>query len=80
VGKYKGSDEAYAKLLGKLVDRKLDGMEPDLRENILTYYKDLSPSVPVKSTKKEKVQFTKLVEQLDQLKAVPEGVSAPQTP
>ena len=76
-GKYKGTDEAYAKLLGKLADRQFAGMQPDLRQNILAYYKDLNPSPAAKSTKKEKTEFTKLVNQLDRLKAVPEAVAAP---
>ena len=76
-GKYKGTDEAYAKLLGRLADRQFAGVQPDLRENILAYYKDLKPSPPAKSTKKEKAEFTKLVNQLDRLKAVPEAVAAP---
>lgn len=76
-GKYKGTDEAYAKLLGKLADRKFDGMKPDLRQNILAYYKDLSPSLPAKSTKKDKAERTKLLDQLDRLKAVPAAVPAP---
>jgi Zinc dependent phospholipase C len=79
-GKYQGTDEAYAKLLGKLADRQFAGMQPDLRENVLAYYKDLKPSPPAKSTKKEKAEFTKLVDQLDRLKAVPEAVPAPQAP
>ena len=80
VGKYKGTDEAYAKLLGKLADRQFAGTQPDLRQNILTYYKDLNPSIPAKSTKKEKAELTKLLGQLDRLKAVPEAVTAPQAP
>ena len=80
-GTYKGTDEAYAKLLGKLEDRKFDGMEPDLRANILAYYKDLKPALPAKSTKKEKAQFAKLLEQIDRLKATPEApIPAPQVP
>ena len=71
-GKYKGTDEAYAKLVGKLADHQFAGMQPDLRQNILAYYKDLNPSLPAKSTKKEKAELTKLLDQLDRLKAVPE--------
>jgi hypothetical protein len=48
-------------------------MKPDLRQNILAYYKDLNPSIPAKSTKKEKVEMAKLLDQLDRLKAVPEA-------
>ncbi len=72
-GKYKGADEAYAKLLGKLADRQFAGMSPDLRQNILAYYKDLNPPVSAKSTKKEKAESAKLLDQLDRLKAVPEN-------
>ncbi len=79
-GKYKGTDEAYAKLLGKLADRQFAGVQPDLRENVLAYYKDLKLPAPAKSTKKERAQFSKLVDQLDRLKAVPEVAPAPQTP
>ena len=72
-GKYKGTDEAYAKLVGKLADRQFAGMPPELRQNILAYYKDLNPPVSAKSTKKEKAESTKLLDQLDRLKAVPES-------
>ena len=77
-GKYKGTDEAYAKLLGKLADRQFAGMKPDLRENILAYYKDLNPSIPPSSTEKEKAELTKVLGQVDQLKAVAEAVPEPQ--
>ena len=33
-GKYKGTDEAYAKLVGKLADRQFAGMQPDLRQKL----------------------------------------------
>ena len=80
IGRYKGADEAYAELVGKLADRQFVGMKPDLRENILAFYKDLSPSLPAKSTKKQKAALTKLLVQLDQLKSIPEAVPAPQVP
>ncbi|HYM07740.1 MAG TPA: zinc dependent phospholipase C family protein [Terriglobales bacterium] len=72
-GKYKGTDEAYAKLLGKLADHQYTGMPPELRRNILAYYKDLNPPVSAKSTKKEKAESAKLLDQLDRLKGVPES-------
>jgi hypothetical protein len=78
LGKYKGTDEAYAKLLGKLADHEFASVRPDLRQNILAYYQDMNPSIPATSTKKEKAKFTKLLDQLDRLKAVPEPVSASQ--
>jgi hypothetical protein len=79
-GKYKGTDEAYATLLGKLADRKFAGLKPDLRLNILAYYKDLNPSIPASSTKKERAARTKLLSQLDQLKALPEAVPTTDAP
>ena len=79
-GKYKGTDEAYAKLVGKLADRQFAGMPPELRRNILEYYKDFQPPVAAKATTKEKAESAKLLEQLDRLKAVPETVPAPQVP
>jgi hypothetical protein len=72
-GKYKGTDEAYAKLVGKLADHQFAGMPPELRRNILAYYKDLNPPVFAKFTKKEKTESAKLLDQLARLKAVPEG-------
>ncbi len=79
-GQYKGTDEAYAKLLDKLAERKFAGVKPDLRQNILTYYANLNPSVPARSTEKEKAESTKLREQLDRLKAVPEPAPVAQVP
>jgi len=73
-GKYKGTDEAYARLVGKLADHQFAGMPPELRRNILTYFKDLNPQVSAKSTKKEKAESAKLLEHLGQLKAVAESV------
>jgi hypothetical protein len=51
-------------------------MKPDLRQNILAYYTNLSPSIPARSTQKERAGLTKLLDQLDRLKAVPEDVPA----
>ena len=70
-GKYKGTDEAYAKLVGMLADRQFAGMQPDLRQNILTYYKDLNPSISARFNEKEATGWAKLHEQLDQLKTTP---------
>jgi hypothetical protein len=71
--KYKGTDEAYAKLLGKLADHQFAGITLELRQNILAYYKDQNLPVSVKSTKKEKAESAKLLDQLNRLKAVPEN-------
>ncbi len=79
-GQYKGADEAYAKLVGKLADKQYAGISPDLRENILAYYKDSKPSIPAESTEKDKAETAKLLEELDRLKAVPEKAPVAQVP
>lgn len=79
-GQYKGADEAYAKLLGKLADRQFAGMKPDLRQNMLAYYKYLNRSAAVGSTRKERVELTRLLDQLARLRAFTEAVPAPQSP
>jgi len=64
LGKYKGADQAYAKLLEKLVDHKFKGLHPELKANILAYYKDLKPI-----TGKEAAAQAKILEHLDALRA-----------
>jgi len=46
-------------------------VKPDLRDNILAYYEDLSPTNSAAATGKEKTERTKPLEQLDRLKAAP---------
>jgi len=79
-GKYKGADQAYAKLVGKLAEKQFADISPDLRGNILAYYKDPSPSIPAKPTEKEKAESGKLQEQLGRLRAGPAAVPVAQLP
>ena len=79
-GKYKGADEAYAKLVGKLADKQFAGLSPDLRENILAFYKGANPPLPKKPTEKERAESAKLLDQLDRLKALPETLPVAQLP
>ena len=72
-GKYKGADEAYAKLVGKLAEKQFAGMSVDLRQNILTFYRESNPPIPAKSSVKESADRAKLLDQLDRLKAIPES-------
>jgi hypothetical protein len=65
-GKYEGTDQAYDKLLGKLADHKFTGISPELRANLLDYYKDRKPPVSP-PTKKASVEWAKLREQVVQL-------------
>jgi hypothetical protein len=41
---YSLTEGTYAKLLGQLTQRKFDVTSPELRDNILSFYADLSPS------------------------------------
>ena len=63
---YSLTDDTYAKLLARVSGRKFDLMTPELRENILQFYSDLS--VPI-DTKKDQVRWQGVVTALDQLKA-----------
>src|ERR1700674_3675883 len=64
---YSLTDESYAKLLGQLADRKFDLTSPDLRENILNFYSDLS--LPLE-TKKDSTRWQSTLTALDQLKLI----------
>jgi hypothetical protein len=67
-GKYLGADLAYDQLLGKLADRKFAGVSPELRDNVLAYYKDRkAPGSP--ATEKAHAAWAKLQGQIDGLQA-----------
>jgi Zinc dependent phospholipase C len=71
---YSLTDDSYAKLLGQLAKRKFDLTSPDLRENILSFYSDLSAPI---ETKKDNVRWQSVLASLDQLKlATPNPVVA----
>ena len=72
---YALTDETYAKLLGQLAARKFDLTSSDLRENILSFYSDLS--LPLEP-KKDTAQWQSVLASLDQLKsAAPTVTVAP---
>ncbi len=74
---YSLTDETYAKLLGQLAQRKFDLTSPELRDNILNFYSDLS--LPLE-TKKDPARWQTLLSSLDQLKLatpVPALVATP---
>jgi hypothetical protein len=60
------TDDAYAKLVAKLADRKFDLMTPSLRDNILRFYSDLSTPI---ATKKDRSRWQSLLAELHQLKS-----------
>ena len=64
---YSLTDDTYAKLLAQLSERKFDLTSPELRDNILQFYSDLS--VPIE-TKKDQVRWQGVLTALDQLKSV----------
>jgi hypothetical protein len=64
---YSLTDESYAKLLSELAKRKFDLTSPDLRENILAFYSDLSAPL---ETKKDSTRWQSVLADLDQLKLI----------
>ena len=68
-GKYRLSDQAYAKLLDKLEGHYAE-MPPELRVNILAFYGDLSAPI---ATKADASAWEKVVKQLGELKTVNVG-------
>ena len=67
-GEYQLTDETYAKLLDKLTKTKYADMKPDVRDNILVFYQN--PSAP-NFVKKRHEKWSKVQEELEQLKAAP---------
>jgi hypothetical protein len=65
-GEYSLADDSYAKLLAQLSERKFDRTSPELRQNILHFYADLSAPI---TTKKDKARWQGVLTSLDQLKA-----------
>jgi hypothetical protein len=74
---YSLTDVAYAKLLARLSERKFDLASPELRDNILQFYSDLS--VPIE-TKKNGVRWQAVLTELDQLKAVAQAPTVADSP
>ncbi len=64
---YSLADNAYAKLLGQLSDRKFDRTSPELRANILDFYSDLTAPIEIK---KDRDDWKNVLSELDQLKSV----------
>jgi hypothetical protein len=62
---YSLTDETYARLLGQLAKRNFDLTSPGLRDNIRSFYADLS--VPIE-TKKDNVRWQSVLASLDQLR------------
>jgi hypothetical protein len=69
------ADDAYAKMLAQLSQRKFDRTSPELRGNILLFYSDLS--LPIE-TKEQPGDWQKVLTELEQLKAIPSVTRAAQ--
>ena len=73
---YSLTDDTYAKLLGQLSSRKFVGTTPELRDNILDFYSDLSASI---KTKKDQDDWKDVLAQLEQLKSATPAVAGSPT-
>ena len=71
---YSLTDDAYAKLLARLAERKFEGTSPELRDNILQFYSDLSAPF---ETKKDPVRWQSVLASLELLKAMTPAAPAP---
>jgi hypothetical protein len=68
-GEYKLTDKTYAHLLDQLSKDDFKQVTADLRQNILTFYKD--PGAPL-STKADRAAWDKVQEELQRLRATPQ--------
>jgi Zinc dependent phospholipase C len=64
---YSLTDDAYAKLLAQLSERKFDLTSLELRDNILQFYSDSSAA---NETKRDAVRWQNVLTSLDQLRSV----------
>ena len=64
---YSLTDDAYAKLLAQLSERKFNLTSPELRDNILQFYSDPTAAI---ETKRDQVRWQNVLTSLDQLKSV----------
>ncbi len=71
-GGYKGTDLTYAMLVDKLASRQFADVSPELRKDILAFYKDAKapkPTRPEKANKKATAEWTRLGAQLSNLRS-----------
>ncbi len=69
-GEYKLTDKTYAHLLDQLSKDNFQQVTPDLRQNILTFYKD--PRAPL-TTKADRSAWEKVQEQIQRLRTTPQS-------
>jgi hypothetical protein len=66
-GEYSLADQAYAALLASLSERKFDFTSPELRDNVLHFYSDLSVSIDITG---EPDNWQTMLTELQQLRAM----------
>jgi hypothetical protein len=77
-GKYRLNDDAHAKLLDKLAERKFFGVLPELRQELLHFYAE--PGLPY-ATKRNPKAWARVQTELEQLKsASPASAAADSSP
>ena len=72
-GEYPLADKTYADLLERLAKNHFAQVSPELRSTVLSYYSDLNAPF---STKKNKKQWAKVVQNLNELKSTPDAIAA----
>jgi hypothetical protein len=77
IDEYSLADDTYDKLLGQLAKSKFELTTPELRENILSYYSDLSAPT---YARKDEVRGKSVQTSLEQLKAMPPLPTVANTP
>lgn len=68
-GGYRLTDDSYAYLLDRLEDRHFDILTPELREDILSFYRNLKP-LNNRSRRQEWRKLQQRLEQLNRLRAI----------
>jgi hypothetical protein len=71
---YSLSDSTYAQLLGQLASSKFGQTAPDLRDNILGFYSNLSAPI---ETKKNRDDWANVLTELEQLRSMTPAAIAP---
>jgi hypothetical protein len=70
-GEYSLADETYAKLLRDLAKKGFSGVTPELRANLLSFYRDPKPPVTVsKKAKSDQKGMAETLAALEQLRAL----------
>jgi Zinc dependent phospholipase C len=74
---YSLTDDAYAKLLAQLADRKFNLISPELRDNILEFYSDSSAAI---ATKSDPARWQSVLTSLDQLRSAAPVATVTESP